>query len=69
MQSLKVHSNESACRKIDRLGMEQVMVLIIIPNSVLYYTPSALSLTQSIYDRTLSASMRYIFGQTVYIIA
>ena len=28
MQSFEVHSNESACRKSGRLGMEQVYVLL-----------------------------------------
>ena len=29
MHSFEVHSNESACRKSGRLGLEQVLILIV----------------------------------------
>ena len=36
-QSFEVHSNESACRKSGRLGMEQVNIKEVLTTGAVYY--------------------------------
>ena len=45
MHSFEVHSNESACRKSGRLGMEQVQcgLLYLFPDLEVYYNPQYIS--------------------------